>query len=69
VSALDGGEAALKETVFLKLKSKELLETLRRTPGVRRYLGEALGPEAVEVRKEDMERLREALAEVGILVD
>jgi len=64
-----GGEAALKETVVLKLKSKELLETLRRTPGVRRYLGEALGPDAVEVRKEDMERLRQALAEVGILLD
>lgn len=64
-----GGEAAIKETVVLKLKSKELLETLRRTPGVRRYLGEALSPEAVEIRGEDMEKLREALAEVGILVD
>jgi hypothetical protein len=64
-----GSEAALKETVILKLKNAELLETLRRTPRVSRYLGESLGPAAVEVRQADVEPLRRALAEVGILVD
>jgi hypothetical protein len=64
-----GGEAALQETAVLKVKSPELLETLQRTPAVKRYLGESLGPAAVEVRLGDMDRLREALAEVGILVD
>ncbi len=64
-----GGEAALKETVVLRLNNPTLLDTLRRTPAVRRYLGEALGPDAVEVRRDDIEKLRAALAEVGILVD
>jgi hypothetical protein len=64
-----GGEAALKDTVVLKLNSPALLETLRRTPTVKRYLGPSLGPEAVEVRREDIAPLRAALAEVGILVD
>jgi hypothetical protein len=64
-----GGEAALKDTLVLKVKNPALLETLRRTPKIRRYLGEALGPEAVEVRREDVDQLRAALAEVGILVD
>lgn len=64
-----GGEAALKDTVVLKLSSPALLETLQRTPKVKRYLGESLGPDAVEVRRGDIEKLRAALAEVGILVD
>lgn len=64
-----GGEAALKDTVVLKLSSPALLETLQRTPKVKRYLGESLGPDAVEVRRGDIERLHAALAEVGILVD
>jgi len=41
--------------------------TLRRTSGVKRCLGETLSREAVEVRQEDIEKLREALAEVGII--
>ena len=64
-----GPEAALKEMVILKLKSPELLETLLRTPGVRRYLGERLGPVLVEVRVSEVGELRRALAELGLLVD
>jgi hypothetical protein len=64
-----GGEAALKDTVVLKLNNPALLETLQRTPKVKRYLGESLGPNAVEVRRDGIEKLRAALAEVGILVD
>jgi len=64
-----GGEAALKDTAVLKLKSPALLETLRDTPGIRQYLGESLGPAAVEVHRENLEKLRAALAELGILVD
>jgi len=64
-----GGEAALKDTAVLKLKSRALLETLRGTPGVKQYLGESLGPAAVEVRREHLETLRAALAELGILTD
>jgi hypothetical protein len=64
-----GTEATVKDTLVLKLKSRDLLATLRRTPSIQRYLGETLGPEAVEVRREHLEKLREALTEVGILID
>ncbi len=64
-----GQEAAVKDTVTLKLKSPEMLENLLRTPGVRRYLGERLSPTLVEVRAADVARLRKALAELGILAD
>jgi len=53
----------------LKLNNPALLETLRRTPKVKRYLGEGLGPDTVEVRRDDIEKLRAVLAEVGILMD
>ena len=65
----NGGEAAVKDTVVLQLRSADLLQTLLRTPAVKRFLGESVGPAAVEVRREDIPRLREAMGEVGILVD
>jgi hypothetical protein len=64
-----GAEIALTDSVVLRVKSPDLLETLRRTPKVKRYLGEDLSPTAVEVRRADRDKLREALAELGILVD
>jgi hypothetical protein len=64
-----GPEAAVKETVVLKLKNPELLETLLRTPGVSRYFGERLGPALVEVRAAEVGELRRALVELGLLVD
>ena len=64
-----GAEANAVEMLVLKLKSPELLETLRKSPKASRYLGEALGPAAVEVRRRDWEKLRAAMAEMGILVD
>jgi hypothetical protein len=64
-----GSEGALKEMTVLRLKNDELLETLRRTPGLAHYLGERLGPGAVEVRRADLNEVRTALLKVGILVD
>ncbi len=64
-----GLEASAVEMLVLKLNSPELLETLRKSPKASRYLGEALGPAAVEVRRRDWEKLRAAMAEMGILVD
>ncbi len=64
-----GGEAALKDTVVLRVKSAELMETLRRTPTVKRLLGESLGATVVEVRRDDLDKLRAALAELGLLAD
>jgi hypothetical protein len=65
----NGPEAALRETVALRLASAELLERLRQAPGLGELLGESLGPAVVEVRRADLERLREALWEMNILVD
>lgn len=64
-----GSEAVIKETTVLKLKNAELLETLQHTPRVKELLGQPLGPTTVEVRREDADRLRNLLAELGILAD
>jgi hypothetical protein len=66
---LNGVEASLREMVVLRLASAELLETLRKTPGVAVFLGQEIGPAAVEVRRADLEKLRAALNEMNILID
>jgi hypothetical protein len=65
----NGVEASLRETVVLRLASPELLEAVRKTPGVGELLGEAIGPAAVEVRRADLEKLRAALYAMNILID
>ena len=64
-----GGEAVLRDAAVLKLASAELLEQLRGTPAMRDYLGEAVGPAAVLVRREHLAAVRKELAALGILVD
>ena len=64
-----GAEAALPDTVVLRLATPEVLELLRRTPSVRDLLGEPLGPAAVAVRRERAAELRAALAALGLLTD
>jgi XPB/Ssl2-like helicase family protein len=64
-----GAEAGLRESLVLRLSSPELLESLRRAPQVANLLGESLGPKVVEVRPANLEALRQALAELGILLD
>ncbi|MBP7690357.1 MAG: helicase-associated domain-containing protein [Anaerolineales bacterium] len=64
-----GQEAAVQEFLVLRVKSPDVLEALRRTPRVQDYLGRPLGPTAIEVRREAADRLRGALAELGILTD
>jgi hypothetical protein len=62
-----GLEARASTLLVLKLKEPELLEKLMRFAKTRRYLGEAIGDCAVEVK--DMERLREAMLEMGLAVE
>ena len=64
-----GAEAGLRESLVLRLSSPDLLESLRRAPQVASLLGESLGPKVVEVRPANLEALRQALAELGILLD
>ncbi|MCC7358616.1 MAG: hypothetical protein IT317_04015 [Anaerolineales bacterium] len=65
----NGPEAALLDTVVLRLATPEVLDLLRRTPSVRDLLGESLGPAAVAVRRERAGELRAALAALGLLTD
>lgn len=67
--ARNGAEVLIQETVVLKLRNPELLDLLRRLPHVNQYLGRTLGPATVEVRPDDIERLRAALAALGLLAD
>jgi hypothetical protein len=62
-----GIEAQAKTLMVLKLRDAETLEKLMRFPRTRRWLGEAIGPSAVEVK--DLEKLREAMLELGLAVD
>jgi hypothetical protein len=64
-----GAEASLHDALILKLARPELLDTLRRVPRLRDWLGETLGPGLVAVRREHAADLRAALAELGILLD
>lgn len=62
-----GIEARASALTVLKLKDPELLEKLMRFSKTRRCLGEAIGDCAVEVK--DMDRLREAMLEMGLAVE
>jgi hypothetical protein len=63
----NGIEARAYSTTILKFSNSQILETLMRSPRTRRWLGEALGERAVEVK--DLEKLREAMVEFGITLE
>jgi hypothetical protein len=65
----EGTEAVVGEATVLHVKSADVLERLRLSPKIKPLLGKALGPEAVEVRRQDVGRLRAALIEVGVLAE
>lgn len=58
---------AYPATTILKVSSPAVLETLMRSPRTRRWLGEALGDRAVEVK--DLDKLREAMVELGLTAE
>jgi hypothetical protein len=62
-----GIEAQAETLLVLKLKDAETLEKLMRFSRTRRWLGEAIGTSAVEVK--DLEKLREAMLELGLAVE
>ncbi len=63
----NGVEARAGRMLVLRVSSPDLLDFLRRSPQASRYLGEALGPTAVEVK--NWEKLREAMIELGLAVE
>ncbi|MBI3363188.1 MAG: hypothetical protein HY023_18970 [Chloroflexi bacterium] len=64
-----GTEAVFDEMMVLRVKSADIIERLNASPKTRRCLGETLGPLAVEVKRADWEKLREAMVEMGMLAD
>lgn len=72
VAALDrweqaGTEAVFDDMIVLRVKSPEIIERLNASPKTKNYLGETLGPLAVEVKRADWEKLRAAMVEMGLL--
>ena len=64
-----GTEGRLETAVVLRVREAAILETLRANPRTRPFLGESLGDLAVMVRLADWEGLREATAQLGLLLD
>ncbi len=62
-----GTQVRLRDMVVLQVTSAQVLEALRASPAVRPYLGEALGPLAVAVRRADWPRLEQAIRQLGYL--
>ncbi|MBK8987182.1 MAG: helicase-associated domain-containing protein [Chloroflexi bacterium] len=64
-----GVEGRLETAVILRVREAGILETLRANPKTRPFLGESLGDLAVMVRRNDWANLREATAQLGLLLD
>ena len=69
----DGGirgvEGRLETAVILRVREAGILETLRTNPKTRDFIDESLGELAATVRLENWEKLRQAAAQLGLLLD
>ncbi len=63
-----GTEARLQSQVVLKVSAPETLEEIRKSK-VAKYLGEILGPTTVIVKNGAIQKVMEALAELGLLAE
>ncbi len=59
----------IEQMTVLRVPTAELLDTIQRTPELRRYLGAELGPTAVAVRADQADQLMDALRAQGLLVE
>jgi hypothetical protein len=64
-----GVEGRLETAVILRVKEAAILETLRTNPRTRDFFGESLGDMAVIVQPGQWQPLREATAELGLMLD
>ncbi|WP_420641408.1 helicase-associated domain-containing protein [Candidatus Leptofilum sp.] len=64
-----GVEGKLETAVILRVREAGILETLRTNPKTRPFIDESLGDLAATVRLENWEKLREAAAQLGLLLD
>lgn len=64
-----GVEGRLETAVILRVREAGILQTLRTNPKTRELIDESLGDLAATVRLENWERLRQAAAQLGLLLD
>ena len=64
-----GVEAKLETAVILRVRDEAILDTLRNNPKTRDYIGESLGELSATVRVEDWQPLRDAVTQLGLLLD
>ncbi len=64
-----GVEGRLETAVILRVREAGILETLRTNAKTRDFIDESLGELAATVRLENWQKLREAAAQLGLLLD
>lgn len=67
--AANGAEGRLQRLVILRVSDAKILETLRQNAKTAAFLGETLGELAVAVRLDDWQKLQQATAQLGLLLD
>ena len=65
---VNGTEARVETQVVLRVSRPEILEEMRRSKAAK-YLGEMLGPTTVVVKSGAIQKVMEALTELGLLTD
>jgi len=53
----------------LQVKSQAVLKTIQASAKTRGLVGESLGPTALKIPEKNWQKLRNVLAELGLLVD
>ncbi|WP_420628606.1 helicase-associated domain-containing protein [Candidatus Leptofilum sp.] len=64
-----GVEGRLETAVILRVREAGILQTLRTNPKTRTFIDESLGELAATVRLENWQKLRDAAAQLGLLLD
>ena len=64
-----GVEGRLQSVVVLRVGNAGILETLRANPKTRDYIAESLGDLVVVIRKGEWEDFRQAVSQLGLLLD
>lgn len=67
--AANGTEGRLTQAIILRVRSADILETLRSNPKTRPYIEESLGDLAAMVRRDEWHKLRQAAAQLGLLLE
>jgi hypothetical protein len=64
-----GVEGRLETAVILRVREPAILDTLRNNPKTRDFIGESLGEMSATVRPGQWEALRDAVAQLGLLLE